>query len=103
MDDPVADFFTGVDEAVVRRERAKARELRKTQWWRTRISRGRCHYCQRQVAAKELTMDHLVPLARGGRSTKGNLVPACKECNNLKKTLLPMEWEEYMARCEGRE
>jgi 5-methylcytosine-specific restriction endonuclease McrA len=37
-------------------------------------------------------MDHLVPLSRGGRSIKGNLVPACKACNAKKKYRLP--WEE---------
>ena len=41
-------------------------------------------------------MDHLVPLGRGGKSVKGNLVPACKDCNNKKKTMLPLEWDEYM-------
>ncbi len=41
-------------------------------------------------------MDHIVPIARGGKSTKGNIVPACKDCNNKKKQLLPMEWEEYL-------
>jgi 5-methylcytosine-specific restriction endonuclease McrA len=41
-------------------------------------------------------MDHIVPIARGGRSTKGNLVPACKQCNNKKKQLLPMEWKSYL-------
>jgi len=45
---------------------------------------------------KALTMDHIVPIARGGRSTKSNVVPACKTCNNAKKQLLPMEWEEYL-------
>ncbi len=44
----------------------------------------------------DLTMDHLIPLSRGGKSKKGNLVPACKECNNKKKYLLPLEWEEYL-------
>jgi 5-methylcytosine-specific restriction endonuclease McrA len=43
-------------------------------------------------------MDHLVPLARGGKSTKGNVVPACKTCNSQKKQLLPMEWEAYLER-----
>ncbi len=38
-------------------------------------------------------MDHLVPLVRGGKSSKGNLVPACKDCNNKKKYALPWEWE----------
>jgi len=41
-------------------------------------------------------MDHVVPLTRGGKSTKRNVVPACKECNNKKKYLLPIEWEEYL-------
>ncbi len=41
-------------------------------------------------------MDHIVPMARGGKSTKGNVVPACKVCNNKKKYMLPIEWEEYL-------
>lgn len=45
---------------------------------------------------KDLTMEHIVPLIRGGKSSKGNIVPACKECNNKKKYLLPIEWEEYL-------
>ena len=43
-------------------------------------------------------MDHIVPIARGGKSLKGNLVPACKECNNQKKQLLPLEWEAFLSR-----
>ena len=30
-------------------------------------------------------MDHIVPLSRGGKSTKGNLVVACEPCNSDKK------------------
>ena len=41
-------------------------------------------------------MDHIVPLVRGGKSTKGNVVPACKECNTKKKHRLLMEWDEYI-------
>jgi 5-methylcytosine-specific restriction enzyme A len=43
-------------------------------------------------------MDHRVPLVRGGRSTRSNLVPACRACNAAKKYLLPVEWTEYLAR-----
>ena len=57
---------------------------------------GLCHYCGSKIAHKNLTMDHLVPLARGGRSKKNNLVPSCKDCNNKKKNMLPLEWEEYL-------
>ena len=39
-------------------------------------------------------MDHVVPLVRGGRSTKGNVVPACKECNTTKKYKLAWQLDE---------
>lgn len=41
-------------------------------------------------------MDHIVPIIRGGKSVKNNVAVVCKECNNAKKYLLPMEWEEYL-------
>lgn len=88
--------FDAPDDAEIRAERNKARDLRKTRWWQQKTAPGLCHYCGNQVAFKDLTMDHLVPLARGGRSTKDNLVPCCKNCNNRKKSMLPLEWEEYV-------
>ena len=88
--------FSGVDEADIRRERHKARLLRQSAWWRRKIGPGLCHYCGQRHQPQELTMDHLVPLGRGGKSVKGNLVPACKDCNNKKKIMLPLEWDEYM-------
>lgn len=91
------DWIIDVSEEELRRERAKARDLRKSQWWSNRIAPGLCHYCGGQVGRKELTLDHLVPLVRGGKSTKGNCVPACKECNNRKQHLLPVEWEDYLS------
>ncbi|RLB77064.1 MAG: HNH endonuclease [Deltaproteobacteria bacterium] len=94
------NFDIEVDERQIRQEREKARALRKQNWWKNRIARGTCHYCGKSVPPKELTLDHVVPIARGGRSTKGNCVPACKDCNNQKKNLLPMEWDEYLQRLE---
>jgi 5-methylcytosine-specific restriction endonuclease McrA len=85
-----------LDERDLKRERQKARELRQSQWWKRRCAKGLCHYCGRQTPAGELTMDHIVPVARGGKSSKGNVVPACKSCNTKKKQLLPMEWEDYL-------
>lgn len=92
------DFFDfdAPTDGEIRAERDKARTLRKSRWWQQKTSSGLCHYCQKKVAYKNITMDHLVPLARGGRSTKDNLVPSCKNCNNLKKSMMPLEWEEYL-------
>ena len=84
-------FQIEADPAHVARERDKARALRKTAWWQRRIQRGVCAYCGSAFAPAELTMDHVVPVARGGRSTRGNVVPACKECNNRKKLATPAE------------
>jgi 5-methylcytosine-specific restriction protein A len=86
-------FLVRADDEHVRRERAKAREMRASAWWKRRRSEGVCHYCGRRVGARALTMDHVVPLVRGGRSTKGNVVPACKECNAKKKHRLAFEIE----------
>ncbi|MGE0824659.1 MAG: HNH endonuclease [Candidatus Binatia bacterium] len=88
-------FLSDVSTADIQREKNRARELRRSEWWKRKRSSGFCHYCQRSFPPTELTMDHLVPLARGGKSTKGNLVPCCKECNTKKKYALP--WETDLA------
>ncbi len=93
MTDPF-DFH--IEEEDIRREKQKARDLRKSQWWKRRCDKGACYYCGLSVPPKELTMDHVVPVSRGGKSTKGNVVPACKTCNTKKKQLLPMEWDQYL-------
>ncbi len=92
----MADIFITVDEEHIKREKARARELRNSPWWKRKRSTGICYYCGKKFKPSDLTMDHLVPVIRGGKSSPGNLVPACKECNNKKKYLLPMEWDEYL-------
>jgi len=89
-------FIIQVSEEEIRKEKAKAQALRKTRWWQQKLARGRCYYCGRQYPPAHLTMDHVVPLIRGGKTTRGNIVPACQECNRKKKYLLPMEWEAYL-------
>ena len=100
MADP---FYSETDDDEIKKEKAKARELRNSQWWKRKRSSGRCYYCGGQFKPSDLTMDHIVPIARGGRSTKGNVAPVCKECNNKKKYLLLMEWEEYLKSLKGSE
>ncbi|MDM7202721.1 MAG: HNH endonuclease [Thermodesulfobacteriaceae bacterium] len=88
-------------EEHIRREKERARVLRKTRWWRRKLEIGICYYCGRKVPSKELTMDHKIPLSRGGYSTRENIVPACKECNNKKKYCTPWEWEEYLKKLKS--
>jgi 5-methylcytosine-specific restriction endonuclease McrA len=93
----MTEFYDApVDPATLRRERERGRALRQTGWWKRRIASGICYYCRRAVGARALTMDHIVPLGRGGSSIRGNVVPACKDCNTRKRGLLPVEWEDYL-------
>jgi len=83
-------FLVEVSDEEIRRERQKARELRASPWWQRKRAAGLCHHCG-QFPARDLTMDHLVPIIRGGKSTKGNLVASCKDCNSRRKHELPFE------------
>lgn len=96
-------FTIEITEQQMRREKDRARELRKSRWWQNIIAKGLCHWCGNSFPKDDLTMDHVVPVSRGGLSSRGNLVPACKECNNRKKYLLPIEWEEYLSSVKGEE
>ena len=93
---PAERFTPEMGDAELAREKARARALRQSSWWKRRVSTGLCHYCRRQVGVRALTADHVVPLIRGGRSVRGNLVPSCKDCNSKKQSLLPWEWTAYV-------
>ena len=84
-------FLVEVSQEDIRRERQKAAKLRRSPWWQRKRAAGICRHCGKRFAAKDLTMDHLVPVIRGGKSTKGNLVPSCKGCNTERKYRLPFE------------
>lgn len=80
-----------VSEKQVKKEKAKAKELRKSQWWRQKLASGQCFYCENSFNKEDLTMDHKVPVSRGGTSSKGNIVVCCKDCNSRKKYFTPVE------------
>lgn len=53
-----------------------------------------CAYClmPQELLPSTLTMDHVIPLCRGGVHSKDNLVPACLHCNCAKGKKLVSEW-----------
>lgn len=89
-------YFTPASEAHKKREKEKARALRQGVWWKQVLGKGMCYHCQQKFKAEELTMDHLIPIARGGKSDKKNCVPSCKDCNTKKgyKTRAEMALDE---------
>jgi 5-methylcytosine-specific restriction enzyme A len=90
------EYFVPASEAHQKKEKAKARELRASQWWKGQLAKGVCYHCKQRFHPSELTMDHLIPIARGGKSDKKNCVTSCKDCNTKKgyKTTAEIAFEE---------
>jgi 5-methylcytosine-specific restriction endonuclease McrA len=60
-------------------------------WLRTqRRFNNSCAYCGK---TGPLTMDHVVPIIRGGTHGEGNIVPACRSCNCRKQGRFITEWK----------
>ncbi len=87
----MSEYFETADESHIKREKAKARELRQSQWWRNQLGTGICYYCEQKFSKENLSMDHVIPIIRGGKSTRSNVVVCCKDCNSKKKYHTPVE------------
>ena len=51
-------------------------------------ARHRCGYCLRteELAGERMTVEHIIPESRGGKSALRNLWLACRRCNEFKGT-----------------
>jgi 5-methylcytosine-specific restriction endonuclease McrA len=49
-----------------------------------------CQYCGAKPGKPNLTIDHVIPKVRGGKTTWDNVVCACRECN-LRKGARPLK------------
>lgn len=49
-----------------------------------------CAYCGGAIDG----FDHIVPVVRGGRTERGNMLPACRFCNGSKHSRNVLEWIE---------
>jgi 5-methylcytosine-specific restriction endonuclease McrA len=73
-----------------RRARMNGPGVSRRDWNRlTNRHGGRCAYCN---ASAPLTMDHVVPIIRGGQHAIGNILPACLSCNSSKRARLLADW-----------
>lgn len=52
-----------------------------------------CLYCG---AIRDLTIDHIIPTSRGGKTTFENCITACRPCNNSKGSRTPNEAKMFL-------
>lgn len=53
--------------------------------WRIEYFGWHCVYCKKHLEERTVTLDHQIPISRGGTDWPSNLVPACKSCNSSKQ------------------
>jgi len=77
----------------------------KNKWWENRMDITKfkkesdkvCHYCGKLITNKEeLTVDHIIPVSKGGENSKENYVIACKACNREKANLNVERYAEFL-------
>ncbi len=68
-----------------RRRRRQLETLKQIKARRWEKQKGRCHYCGKEMSKREATIEHVVPVSRGGPVTdRRNIVLACEVCNKRK-------------------
>jgi 5-methylcytosine-specific restriction endonuclease McrA len=50
-----------------------------------------CQYCGSKLKSDDLTLDHIIPKSRGGKSSWDNMVACCRVCNSRKDNRTPEE------------
>lgn len=80
---------------------------------RAKIKNGSCHVDKKELqklygssclycgSTESITIDHIVPISRGGIHAIGNLAPACAFCNSSKGTKTLTEWRKFNKRFSG--
>lgn len=63
---------------------------------------GRCAYCGQPIAYKEMQVEHLMPLAKGGADSEENYMPSCRTCNHYKHTLTIEQFRGEIGRLTKR-
>lgn len=61
-------------------------------------TKGRCAYCGCELDKNHYHVDHIIPIAKGGKTNKDNLVASCPDCNICKSNL---SIEEFRQKING--
>ena len=93
----------------IKKEIKANKEIKDRNWWRNwsenrvdivkfkKESENICYYCGKKITSKDdLTVDHVVPVSKGGENAKDNFVISCKACNREKSNLSVERYAEFL-------
>jgi 5-methylcytosine-specific restriction endonuclease McrA len=66
--------------------------LRKLKIEAWRDQNRKCFYCEKSIAKKYVTADHVIPKSKGGKTIRSNILAACQKCNRAKGDLAAEEF-----------
>jgi 5-methylcytosine-specific restriction endonuclease McrA len=61
-----------------------------------------CYYCGEKFSVKRMTVDHVIPISRGGLNEPSNWCHSCFHCNSRKSNLNPTLFIERKNKSEGQ-
>lgn len=63
---------------------------------------GHCAYCGKHIDMKDMQVDHILPVYRGGQDIAANYNPSCRMCNFYKSTHTVDEFKHQLTKILGR-
>jgi 5-methylcytosine-specific restriction endonuclease McrA len=69
---------------------ASSNHITAKEWAEIKRTSPLCPMCGKFVECENLSLDHIIPLSRGGENTKENVQALCLRCNILKSDKLPL-------------
>ena len=63
--------------------------------WQKLYSADTCYYCGKHIEGRDKTVDHKIPISRGGTNARENLVMCCQSCNSHKNNRTESEYYEW--------
>jgi 5-methylcytosine-specific restriction endonuclease McrA len=87
-----AEFRRAMRATRRQQETAQPGDLSRSKQKVLRAQATHCFYCAKELTARNRTIDHVIPLSRGGRHDTSNVVVACRSCNISKQDAMLSEW-----------
>lgn len=91
--------------SIVRGRKKKRGSMTSTRQKLFDLHKGICAYCRRKTEMPRLgqpvrnltaTVEHVIPICRGGAQRGSNVTLACSLCNGMKGNMTPQDWNEFM-------